>query len=286
MSYSNWSRQCPMGTVPYTIKPGDSLYKIAGNLNTNVAAIISVNPGINPTMLYVGQQICVPQPPACPIGTSPYEIKKGDTLSIIARRFSTTVQAIISANPDIDPDKLMIGQTICVTQKQPQHPTCPTLNTYVIQKGDILSAIAGAFNVSVQEVVAINPGLDPNNIEVGTIICLPIAPSPLSIRISTRAQILGLYRSGKLMKTYPVATGKPTTPTPKGTFTIINKQVNPGGPFGTRWMGLSKPHYGIHGTNNPASIGTAASNGCIRMLEYDVNELFNDIPVGTIVRIF
>jgi L,D-transpeptidase ErfK/SrfK len=51
-------------------------------------------------------------------------------------------------------------------------------------------------------------------------------------------------------------------------------------------MGLSKPHYGIHGTNNPPSIGTAASNGCIRMFNKDVEELFNKIPVNTIVRIF
>ncbi|WP_242854376.1 L,D-transpeptidase [Oxobacter pfennigii] len=121
---------------------------------------------------------------------------------------------------------------------------------------------------------------------VGAVICLPVAPSPLSINVSIRAKTLGLYRSGSLVKSYPVATGKPTTPTPEGTFSIINKQVNPGGPFGTRWMGLSKPHYGIHGNNNPASIGTAASNGCVRMYNDDVNELFNLVPVNTIVRIF
>jgi lipoprotein-anchoring transpeptidase ErfK/SrfK len=51
-------------------------------------------------------------------------------------------------------------------------------------------------------------------------------------------------------------------------------------------MGLSKPHYGIHGTNNPASIGTAASNGCVRMFNNDVNDLFNYVGVGVVVRIF
>jgi len=51
-------------------------------------------------------------------------------------------------------------------------------------------------------------------------------------------------------------------------------------------MGLSQPHYGIHGTNNPASIGTAASNGCIRMYNEDVNELFNLVSVGTPVTIY
>ncbi|HPL54713.1 MAG TPA: L,D-transpeptidase [Bacillota bacterium] len=104
--------------------------------------------------------------------------------------------------------------------------------------------------------------------------------------VSIREKILALYKYSRLYKAYPVATGKPTTPTPVGIFTIINKQVNPGGPFGTRWMGLSKPHYGLHGTNNPASIGSAASNGCVRLLNKDVENLFDHVGVGTIVRIF
>jgi L,D-transpeptidase ErfK/SrfK len=291
MFYGYWFRQCPMGSVVYIIKQGDLLYKIAQRFNTTVEAIIAVNPGLDPYRLYIGQQICVPQqqpqPYSCPIGTSPYEVKSGDTLVNIAGKFNTTVASIILTNPDIDPDRINVGQQLCITEKQPQQDTtCPTLNTYVIQRGDILSAIARVFNVSVQDILNINPGIDPNNLSVGAIICIPVAPSPLSIRISLRAKTLGLYRSGTLVKTYPVATGKPTTPTPTGNFTIVNKQVNPGGPFGTRWMGLSKPHYGIHGTNNPASIGTEASNGCIRMFNDDVNELFSQIPVNTTVRIF
>ena len=79
--------------------------------------------------------------------------------------------------------------------------------------------------------------------------------------------------------------GKPSTPTPKGNFTIINKQVNPGGPFGARWLGLSKKGYGIHGTNNPSSIGKAVSNGCIRLHKPNVIELFNLVSIGTPVRI-
>jgi len=148
------------------------------------------------------------------------------------------------------------------------------MNYYVIQKGDTLSAIAKIFNVTVQQLINANPGINPNALYVGQVICIPVAPSSVRIIVSIAAKTLSLYRDGRLVKSYPVATGKPTTPTPRGTFTIINKQVNPGGPFGTRWMGLSQPHYGIHGTNNPASIGTAASNGCIRMYNEDVNELF------------
>ena len=73
--------------------------------------------------------------------------------------------------------------------------------------------------------------------------------------------------------------------TPTGNFIIINKAPNPGGPFGTMWMSLSKEHYGIHGTNNPSSIGKFVSKGCIRMYNSDVEELASIIPLGTPVFI-
>jgi LysM repeat protein len=293
MSYDNSYRQCPAGTSPYVIQSGDTFAKIAGTFGITVSAILSVNPGVIPEQLYIGQTICLPiqqpiepQAPSCPIGTSPYEIKSGDTIAAIARRFNTTVESILLANPDIIPEKLSIGQVICVAQEKTEQSACPMLNSYVIQKGDILSTIARAFNVTLQSLLNVNPGIAPETLYVGQVICLPIAPTPLSIAISIRTKTLSLYRYGRLFKTYPVATGKPTTPTPLGNFTIINKQVNPGGPFGTRWMGLSKPHYGIHGNNNPPSIGTAASNGCVRLYNNDVEDLFNYVTVGTPVTIF
>jgi N-acetyl-anhydromuramyl-L-alanine amidase AmpD len=67
----------------------------------------------------------------------------------------------------------------------------------------------------------------------------------------------------------------------------MSKAYNPGGPFGTRWMGLNVPWgiYGIHGTNAPWSIGGYASKGCIRMRNKDAEELFEWVPVGTPVKI-
>jgi lipoprotein-anchoring transpeptidase ErfK/SrfK len=107
------------------------------------------------------------------------------------------------------------------------------------------------------------------------------------ITINTGARTLTLYRNNSIYKTYRVAVGKPSTPTPKGTFKIINRAVNPGGPFGARWLGLNAPGggYGIHGTNNPSSIGKNISNGCVRMYNNDVIELSNLVPIGTSVRI-
>ncbi|MFZ5650602.1 MAG: L,D-transpeptidase family protein [Bacillota bacterium] len=101
------------------------------------------------------------------------------------------------------------------------------------------------------------------------------------------ARKLQFYSGNNPVKTYPVAVGKHSTPTPLGSYRVVNKIVNPGGMLGTRWMGLSIPNgnYGLHGTNNPSSIGKYISNGCIRMFNSDVEELFPKISIGTPVTI-
>ena len=92
--------------------------------------------------------------------------------------------------------------------------------------------------------------------------------------------------SNEIIKNYVIASGKPDTPTPLGTFKIVEK-ARWGGGFGSRWMGLDVPwgKYGIHGTNKPGSIGFNASAGCIRMRNKDVEELYNLVEYNTIVSI-
>lgn len=96
---------------------------------------------------------------------------------------------------------------------------------------------------------------------------------------------LYLLDGDTVVRGFPVGIGRMVTETPTGEFTIINKQPNPGGPFGAFWMGLSKPHYGIHGTNDPSSIGHMVSLGCIRMYNEDVVALSKLVPVRTRVTI-
>lgn len=109
----------------------------------------------------------------------------------------------------------------------------------------------------------------------------------LSIVINTYKRTLILYADGEVFKTYPVAIGKPSTKSPIGEWAIITKSKDWGGGFGTRWLGLNVPWgiYGIHGTNKPWSIGRAASHGCIRMFNRDVEELFEWVPRKTRVKI-
>lgn len=109
---------------------------------------------------------------------------------------------------------------------------------------------------------------------------------------------LALVENGQVVKVYPVAVGKPSTPSPVGTFTIARRVANPiynhdgrtvlpgpHNPVGTRWMGLSIRGYGIHGTNEPRSIGKAASHGCIRMARADLEQLFALVSVGDTVEL-
>ncbi|HZK48278.1 MAG TPA: L,D-transpeptidase family protein, partial [Thermoleophilia bacterium] len=126
-----------------------------------------------------------------------------------------------------------------------------------------------------------------------------------SIVIDRSERKLYLYDGGQLVLTYPVAVGQPRYPTPTGKFRIVSKVYHPSwtpppspwaeglepvpagpdNPLGTRWMGLSARHVGIHGTYQSGSIGTAASHGCIRMRIRDVEDLFERVFVGTPVEI-
>jgi lipoprotein-anchoring transpeptidase ErfK/SrfK len=118
------------------------------------------------------------------------------------------------------------------------------------------------------------------------------------IVVSLEDRKLALVEDGQVKKVYTVAVGKATTPSPQGSFTIQRRVVNPtyqhngrtvapgtSNPVGSRWMGLSIRGYGIHGTNEPNSIGKAASHGCIRMGKADLEEFYALVNVGDQVEI-
>lgn len=113
-----------------------------------------------------------------------------------------------------------------------------------------------------------------------------MARGGMHITINLAERRLYLYQADRLYGSYTIAIGKPSTPSPLGKWTIANKVILAGGQvYGTRWMGLSKPRYGIHGNNNVNSIGKAVSNGCIRMYNHDVEHVFTLVSIGTEVNI-
>ena len=110
---------------------------------------------------------------------------------------------------------------------------------------------------------------------------------------------LAVLEGDRVVRVFETAVGAPHSPSPAGIFQIVNsiadptwytkgKVVPPGkcNPLGTRWLGLSRKGYGIHGTNRPDSIGHNASHGCIRMRNREVEELFKMVAVGDTVELY
>ncbi len=123
-------------------------------------------------------------------------------------------------------------------------------------------------------------------------------PPERRLVVSLADRKLAVLVNGEVTRLYDVAIGASRTPSPTGTFQVINRipkptwwgpngVVPPGksNPLGSRWIGLSKLGYGIHGTNSPRSIGKAASHGCIRMRNADAEALFEWVETGDVVEL-
>ncbi|MFT4415591.1 L,D-transpeptidase family protein [Fredinandcohnia humi] len=160
---------------------------------------------------------------------------------------------------------------------------------HTVKTGETLNQISRDYRLPLRTIIRANPTINPSLIYPGQLIVIPGFPDPSTllyqIEVSTSNRYLRLKKNGRLQKQYPIAVGRILHATPTGNYIIINKAPNPGGPFGTMWMSLSKEHYGIHGTNDPNSIGKAVSRGCIRMHNRDVEELAAIVPIGTPVFI-
>jgi len=127
------------------------------------------------------------------------------------------------------------------------------------------------------------------------------SPKPRTTRtvvVSVLDRKLAVLEDGDVIATFPVAVGAEASPSPTGEFQIVSRVSNPtyykpgtvipsgkDNPVGTRWVGLSQKGYGIHGTNAPRSIGHAASHGCIRLRNRDMEKLFTLLRVGDVVQI-
>jgi lipoprotein-anchoring transpeptidase ErfK/SrfK len=177
----------------------------------------------------------------------------------------------------------------------------PEKVAYTIKGGDNLISIAKRFGSTVAAIQKSN-GLDPANQTIYPGKTLRILTAKWRVEISKREFRLYLYNGDRLFKVYTVGVGRQGR-TPSGTFKIAGKTIEPQwysngktipygdkrNVLGTRWMAL-KPikgtdtnfrGYGIHGTWQPESVGTQCSNGCIRMRNKEVEELFSILPYGT-----
>lgn len=177
---------------------------------------------------------------------------------------------------------------------------------YEVKGGDNLVKIARAHNTTVEALIRGNKHIDGSSSMIFPGMVLKIYQGDWRIVVHKQQFLLIIYDGARIFKVYDVAIGRQGR-TPVGMFVVRDKLREPawtppgkvipyGDPenvLGTRWLGLKPAEgtdatlkgYGIHGTWEPESIGSAASQGCIRMLNEDVNELFDITPVGTPVTI-
>ena len=173
----------------------------------------------------------------------------------------------------------------------------PQTLLYEINPGDSLGGLSKKYNTTIQ-LIKIANGLTSDMIRTGE--KLRIWTAPFNLLINKSQNVLFLKSGEEVLKIYHVATGKDNI-TPVGAFKIATKIENPvwfkagGAPIpsespqnelGSRWMGFdTDPHYGIHGTTHPETIGQQVSAGCVHLKNQEVEELFNILPVGTQVLI-
>lgn len=183
---------------------------------------------------------------------------------------------------------------------------------HTVQPGETLLDIARTYGLGFSELKAFHPDKDPWLLEEGSRIQIPalwIVPPTKHRAIVVNVPEMRLYRfhaKRGTVSTYPVTVGEEETQTPLGTYRVVEKEedpewnippklrhkyktkimpAGPDNPIGKYWLGLSARGYGIHGTDNPWSVGRILSNGCIRLYPEDIEKLYPDVPKGTMVEI-
>lgn len=164
--------------------------------------------------------------------------------------------------------------------------------THIVQPGDTLTKIARKNGTTV-ELLRVCNGIRGDLIRAGQRLKVPKAT--FSVIVDKSQNTLTLKDGEEVVKVYRCSTGREGI-TPAGNFRIVNRMVDPvwkgivapgspENPLGSRWLGFDLPQYGIHGTNDAGSIGKPVTDGCVRLANSDVEELYTLLAEGTSVTV-
>lgn len=207
----------------------------------------------------------------CPSGSFPYTVREGDTLYSLSKRFETSVSRLAELNSIKDINVLNIGDKLCIPEPLQYFPTCRTSNYYVVQKGDSISSIAAYFGVGDAQLIYSNIGIDSENLYEGMILCIPLAPPRLCIRIDGNNLILD-YESGEEVS-FPCINILRNF-----SSQIIQKQIDTS--FGgKKRLNTLVPDIAI------SSRSAKRSERDILLSDDDMDKVFNLVSVGTGVEI-
>lgn len=207
----------------------------------------------------------------CPPGSFPYTVREGDTLYLLAKRFESSVSRLAELNSISDINVLNIGDTLCIPEPLQYFPACKTSNYYVVNTGDTLDSIAGYFGVSSAQIVYSNIGIDADSLYEGMILCIPLAPPKLCIRINRDTLTLS-YFSGEEIH-FPCKNVLSNF-----SSQIVQKQIDTS--FGgKKRLNTLVPDIAI------SSESARRSENDIILSDNDMDKVFNLVSVGTGVEI-
>jgi LysM repeat protein len=304
----------------HVVRYGDTLYSIARRYGTSVEAIMRTNGLSNRNFIWVGQRLTMPGSGSggssysgggSSGGGSVYVVRRGDTLYSIARRYGTSVQAIVNANGLRNASFIYSGQRLTIPgsggsgNSSRGGGTAPSGGgVHVVRRGETVSSIARRYGTSVAAIASANGLRNPSLIYVGQRLRIPsggsssggyTAPSTGGgakwIDVDLSSQTVRAYQGNTAIRAMIVSTGISRYPTPPGRFRIYAKypSVTMSGP-GYYLPGV--PHtmffyrgYALHGTYWHSNFGTPMSHGCINLTRSDAAWLYSWAPTGTLVVI-
>lgn len=167
------------GVIYYTVQEGDTLTSIAQKYDTTVHEITVTNSIVNPNLIYVGEVLKIYPGNRSIIKrkkvfTTTYIVQSGDTLTSIAIKFDTTVQAIAELNDLQNPNLIYVGEILKIPTNSRGNLSAPSsrhyIKTYIVQSGDTLTSIAKKFNTTVDKIALLNNITNPNLIYPGQIL--------------------------------------------------------------------------------------------------------------------
>lgn len=168
-------------TVYHTVRPGETLSRIAAHYGVTLQAIMQANGIINANHIYAGQVLVIP---SGSWGCARYHtVQRGQTLSHIALHYGVSAQALAQANRITNPNHIYVGQKLCIPATggpvyHPAPPSQPSYVYYTVRVGDTLSAIALRYRVTMQSIMSANGIANPNRIVVGQVLRIPGGQTP------------------------------------------------------------------------------------------------------------
>lgn len=218
----------------------------------------------------------------CPVSALPYLIQEGDTLYKIALSYNTTVESILSVNNNLNIYNLVPGRTICIPLPPSQYPNCRTTNYYIAREGDTFFSIANRFNVSLDDLLSSNIGVSPENIFDGIILCIPVAPPPVCIKLKSDGSVIELTdNSSGAVTRFRSSAPEGSVIVPQK-YVLTKKRLEAGSLTGAKELLFSPLALGIRGRAKMAGSGTLF----VETDDSSMLELFNSAPVGTELEVY